>query len=169
MLKIKYPRTALFILLAVIPMYFIMKSPGNFIPIVFVLGMSVFFLSILIIRNQSWFKPILLGKWNFFSDRYEETITFDLDADTLFDKFLEVLPQTDLRIRYADKKKGEIMANSKISIWSFGENVYFELVPVGEATQVKITSTALFQAVAWGKNEKNVSSFLHRFDKSLTI
>lgn len=162
-------RLAAAISLGMVAIYFITNSPDDSLVLFLPYVLGIIFFTLFFLRTQIWFKPFVLSKWNFISDRYEEIHEIDMETDILFDKFLEVLPTSGFTVRHFDRNKGEIFVTTGISFKSFGENIYFDLTAEGDKTQVKITSTTFFQAVSWGKNEQNIRQFIGQFDKSLVI
>ncbi|MFH1050083.1 MAG: hypothetical protein V1779_04020 [bacterium] len=99
--------------------------------------------------------------------RYKQE--YDFPKDLLFDKFIEVLQNSDLKIIQTDKNTGDILAISSISWQSWGENIYISLEEKYGKTIVDFCSACIFQIYAWGKNQRNYEKFIKEFEESLII
>lgn len=96
-------------------------------------------------------------------------IEFDIPKELVFDKLLEVITDSPFSIKYTNKEKFEILATSKISWFSWGENIYIQLILSKGITIIKFESVAFFQIYTWGKNENNFDEFLQKLDESLIV
>jgi hypothetical protein len=104
-----------------------------------------------------------------FSAKFSKEITVDIPADLAYDKVIEVIEESGFNLIVADKEKLEILAVSKTSWKSWGENIYFLLEGMDSGTTIKFNSAALFQIYTWGKNEDNYKAFFQKLEESFTI
>ena len=123
----------------------------------------------LLARRSLAFKTYFLSRLNIFSAHFGKKFEVEIPAELAFGKILEVIDDSGLKLVTADKDKLEILAISKLSWKSWGENIYFSLKDTGENTLINFDSAALFQIYTWGKNEDNYAVFLRKLEDSFTI
>lgn len=128
-----------------------------------------FFLFNLLVRYNISFKPYFLSKWNILSSKFSREIEIDVPKELVFEKLLEVITNSSFAIKYKNKDKFEILATSKLSWLSWGENIYIELILLKGITLIKFDSVTFFQIYSWGKNENNFQDFIQKLDESLTV
>lgn len=122
------------------------------------------------VRNSIAFKAYFLSPINIFTSKFKAKKIVDIPKDLLFDKLLELIATTDLKIQSVDKNKMEIFVSSSLTFSSWGENIYIELKEgSGTTTEIHFSSTTFFQIHAWGKNESNFHNFVNALDDSLII
>lgn len=129
---------------------------------------ALFFFSILV-RGNIRFKQYFTSKYNFLTSKLRQQSEFDMPKDLLFDKMKEVLSESGFRLQYADEATGTLFATSKMSFFSWGENIYVDMKNKDGVTVVDFCSACIFGAASWGRNEKNYKHLLDTFEKSLII
>lgn len=89
---------------------------------------------------------------------YNESRTFDLERDLLLERAKMALERSKFKIKFFDKTSGNIQAKTKLSWWSWTEDV---TVNINEKSEVQILSKCAFpmQIFDWGKNRENVNKF----------
>ena len=87
----------------------------------------------------------------------------------MFEKIIKVINHSDFELVESDENKFEILAISKITYKSWGENLYISYETKGSETIMKFCSSTLFQMYSWGKNEKNYEDLLNEIERSLII
>ena len=87
----------------------------------------------------------------------------------MFEKIIEVLSNSDFKLVETSKSKFEILAISKITFKSWGENLYISFETSGNETTMKFCSVTIFQIYSWGKNEKNYTDLLNEIENSIII
>ncbi len=87
----------------------------------------------------------------------------------MFEKLIEVIDDSKFKLIKADKVNHEILAISRISWLSWGENLYISFEDKGDESTIKFCSATLFQIYSWGKNEKNFDDLMKAIDSSLTV
>lgn len=124
----------------------------------------------LIVRKYISFKPYFLSPYNLFSAKVHKEFIIDIPRDLVFHKLKESIEASKFKLTYDDPEKLQMLAISKTSWKSWGENIYFSLQESGNNdTLVVFDSAALFQIYTWGKNEDNYTKFINELEQSLTI
>ena len=123
----------------------------------------------LINRNSPSFKPYFTSKYNLFTSKFKFEKTYDIPIDLMFEKIIEVINNSKLRLIRTDNNTFEIMANTKMTLRSWGENIYISFEEKNGNTKMKFCSAALFQFYAWGKNEENYDKLLSEIENSLIV
>jgi len=157
-----------FILLTSAAFAILIPFDSTLFRVVFGVTISIFLLNILS-RNSIAFKPYFTSKWNIFTSKFRKDFQTEIPSELIFDKLLEVIENSQFKLKYADKKKFEILATSEFTFNSWGENIYITLLESGPINVVRFESVTLFQMYSWGKNEKNFNKFLEQMEDSLTI
>jgi hypothetical protein len=127
------------------------------------------FLAGILMRRSSWSKPYFTSKYNIFTAKTRHRQELDFPKHLLFEKLIEIMPETGFKIRNINEDTGDIFATTPISWVSWGENIYIHLKETNGKTMVDFCSTCLFQLSSWGKNERNYDKLIEEFEKSLTI
>ena len=120
-------------------------------------------------RNSPSFKPYFTSKYNLFTSKYKFEKTYDIPKDLMFEKIIEVINHSKLRLIWTDTRTFEIMASTKMTLRSWGENIYISFEESNGNTKMKFCSAALFQIYAWGKNEENYDKLLGEIENSLIV
>ena len=128
-----------------------------------------FFIFNFAIRKSLSSKNYFTNNYNLFTStvRYEKS--FDLSKALMFEKIIEVLNNSDFKLVETSKSKFEILAISKITFKSWGENLYISFETSGNETTMKFCSVTIFQIYSWGKNEKNYTDLLNEIENSIII
>lgn len=142
------------------------ESPLAWIPLVCLVG---FFLFNLVVRQSLACKSYFTSPYNLLTTKVYFAEAFDIPQELMFDKIIEVVQDSSFTLAAADKTQFEVLATSKITLWSWGENLYIQVDTTGDKTVVQFCSVTLFQIYAWGKNEKNINDLLDEIEQSLTI
>jgi len=128
-----------------------------------------FFVFNLVIRKSLFFKNYFKSRFNLLTSKMRSEKVFDISPDLMFEKTIEVIENSKFKLAGVDKNKFEILATTKISWLSWGENLYISFEPKAEETVMKVCSVTLFQITSWGKNEKNFNDLLQNIEHSFTI
>lgn len=124
----------------------------------------------LVVRKYNSFKSYFLSPYNLFSAKVHKEFIIDIPKDLVFHKLKEVIEASKFKLTYEDPEKLQLLAISKMSWKSWGENIYFSLQESGNnETLVIFDSAALFQVHTWGKNEDNYTKFINSLEQALTI
>lgn len=166
-IKIWFAVLAIMVLIPVYSGYVLEPgNPGLMISIFVILG---FFVLNLIIRKSLSFKRYFISPFNALTSKVHLEKAFDISKALMFEKIVEVIDRSKFELTEVDKDKFEILATSKISWLSWGENIYISFETRGNETIMKFCSVTLFQIYSWGKNEKNWEQLLGEIENSLTI
>ena len=161
---------AFFILLILIPgltsYYLDSQNPAVLLGLLLILG---FFIFNLVIRKSLAFQNYFTSRYNLLTTKDRTEIVFDFSRDLAFEKILEVINQSKFKLVAADTEKFVILAISKISFRSWGENIYLSFEKRGDQTVMKFCSVTLFQIYSWGKNEENYGKLFKEIEDSLTV
>jgi hypothetical protein len=130
------------------------------------LGLMVFNLAI---RNSLSFQDYFTSPLNVFTSKVRSEKTYDIDKALMFEKVKEVIQDSSFRLKGANEKTFEILATTRITFKSWGENLYIRFEEVGDQTIMKVCSATFFQVISWGKNQKNCDDLLLEIDNSLII
>jgi hypothetical protein len=123
----------------------------------------------LIIRKSLRFKNYFTSKLNILTSKVWHEKVFDIPQELLFEKILEVIAQSNFQLADSDKEGFVILATSRITFKSWGENLYISFENVPEGSKMKICSATFFQVYSWGKNEKNCELLLSEIENSFVI
>lgn len=123
----------------------------------------------LIIRNSLSFKNYFTNQYNLFTTKVWHQKSYDIPKDLMFEKIIEVINSSNLKLVETNKEKLEILAISTITFKSWGENLYISFETNGNETIIKFCSVTLFQIYSWGKNEKNYDNLLNDIENSLIV
>ncbi len=161
---------AFFLLLVGIPAligyYFQSDNPFVLIGLVLIIG---FFIFNLVIRRSLDFKNYFTSRFNILTSKTSSELRFDLAADLMFDKMLEVIDASPFKLSDMKRETFEILTVSRISFQSWGENIYIRFEPDGDQTTMKFCSVTLFQVYDWGKNQKNRIRLFEAIEDSFTV
>lgn len=144
-------------------------KPNNTILISLSFLVVSFFIFNLIIRKSLSFKSYFTSPYNLFTSKVWAEKSFDIEKELMFEKIIEVINHSNFKLVATDENKFEVLAISKITLNSWGENLYISLETKGNETIMKFCSTTLFQINSWRKNEKNYNSLLNGIQSSLTV
>ena len=131
------------------------------VPIIFVFNFSV--------RTNMRFKGYFTSKYNFLNSKYNAVITSDLSKELMYQKMVEVIENSPLKLVEANDVTQEILSTRSVTWTSWGENIYIDFSIENGVTQMNFISTTVVGVVSWGKNEKNYNRLLSIYEESLTI
>ena len=131
-----------------------------------ILGLFIFHLAI---RNSLYFQSYFTSPLNVFSSKVRSKKSYDIDQQLMYEKVKEVVEDSAFRLKGTNDNTFEILATTRMTFKSWGENMYIRFEPNGEGTIMKVCSVTFFQMVSWGKNQKNCDDLLHAIERSLTI
>lgn len=141
----------------------------NTVAVVAILILAVFLFNF-IVRTKLSFKSYFTSKYNLFTTKvYSEHSYGGVPKEMMYEKMLEVFDNSRFRLVDSDKEKLEILAVTKTSLLSWGENLYVSFMIKEDETIMKLCSVTVFQMYAWGKNEENLDNLLAELDDSLII
>jgi hypothetical protein len=144
-------------------------KPNNPLMMTFLFLIVGFFIFNLIIRKSLSFKSYFTSRYNLFTTKVRSEKSYDIPKELMFEKIIEVINHSDFKLVETDENKFEILAISKITFKSWGENLYINFETKGNETIMKFCSSTLFQMYSWGKNEKNYDDLLNEIESSLIV
>ncbi len=120
-------------------------------------------------RKSLLFKGYFVSAFNPFTAKYRFKTTVELPMKSLFPKVSEIIDSSRFQLEETNERKRCFLATTPMSFTSWGENLYVELKPDGNKTEVVLCSTTVFQLSSLGRNKKNCADFLSEIERSLTI
>ncbi len=141
-------------------------NPLAYAPVAIIL---FFFIFNMAVRRKLSYKEYFTSPSNILTSKSRVDRTYDIPVDLMYEKLKEVIDDSSFNLTDFNAQKHEILATSKISFWSWGENLYLSMVPDGQQTKVTFISATFFQVYAWGKNDRNLDSVVEEIEDSLTI
>jgi hypothetical protein len=157
-------------IIVIIPVFiaYILESEN---PYLFAVPLIIFgfFAFNLVIRRSLYFKNYFISPFNLLTTKIRIEKVFDIPEELMFEKMIEVLDHSKFKLVEANKDNSEILAVTKITFKSWGENLYISFETIGDKTIMKFCSVTFFQITSWGKNEKNYDDLLTEIESSLTI
>ena len=133
------------------------------------LGILAFLMFNLLIRKSLLFKSYFTSPLNVLTSKTRSEISFPIPRDLMFDKIIEVINDSNFELIEANRDIYEILATTRLSWLSWGENLYISFEDKENETIMKFCSATLFQIYSWGKNERNYENLLKEIEDSLTI
>lgn len=85
-----------------------------------------------------------------------QTRHINADKETIMQKFTLALPASGANIKYHDIPSGTIMAETQMSLWSWGEEIRINVDGSGNVT-IKSECKLATQIIDWGRNKKMVN------------
>lgn len=128
-----------------------------------------FFIFNLSVRKSLLFKRYFVSKYNLLTTNISRQEAFDIPIDLMFEKVVEVINHSKFTVVAKDEGKYEILAITKPSLISWGENLYIDFKQSKEETIANFRSSTCFQVYSWGRNEDNLTELLDEIEKSLTV
>ncbi len=95
------------------------------------------------------------------------TKIFCSSYNKMFDTVLQSIVDCKFQKKTVDKKLGQIIAETGLSLRSWGEKIEIKPSKVKEGIKVTISSTATSQLTDWGKNEENIKKLFFTIEKKL--
>lgn len=168
MKTIKHILVAALLILISILLTVYMKPDNPYIIMLAFLILGFFIFNFTIRRSLSS-KNYFTSKYNFFATKVWHQKAYDIPVDLMFEKVIDVINNSKLKLVETDNEKLEILAITSMTLISWGENIYISFETSGNETVMKFCSTTLFQIYSWGKNEKNYNILISEIDNSLII
>lgn len=134
--------------------------------VVLIVGFFIFNMSV---RKSLFFKKYFISKYNLITTNISHRETFDIPIDLMFEKAVEVIDHSKFTVVAKDEGKYEILAITKPTLLTWGENLYIDFKVSQEETIMTFCSSTFFQVYSWGKNEDNLTALLEEIEKSLTV
>ena len=151
----------IFCLIIKFPNSRILMVVGAFLTVVLIFNFSI--------RKRIQFKSYFLNPWNFLVSTQFSNQNTEISPGLMYEKMLEVVQDSNYRVRDSNPLKKSIFLTTPISLKSWGENIYIDINEsnLGKST-IKITSVAL-QVYSWGKNQQNFEKLILEIEESLII
>lgn len=128
------------------------------------------FLIHLFLRKKTWAYGYLSSPLNIFTSKRTFEKEYDMSASILYDKMKEVIPASRFKLFYKDPERCLLFATSSMTWFSWGENLYINIIDRGDKSTMKLTSVGFFQlSYSFGKNEQNYNRLMSQFEESLII
>jgi hypothetical protein len=137
----------------------------HFIPFV-ILG---FFGFNILVRKIFAFRNYFTSIWNIFTSKTNYEKEFEFSADLLMPKLIEVINESEFSIVEVDSNGKSIFVTSSMSWFSWGENIYIDVIEVNSKGVMKLCSVGFFQMYSFGKNNENYENLISNFNASLVI
>lgn len=95
--------------------------------------------------------------------KFEESKKYESSQNELIQSAKKALEKCNFRVKNINEKEGLINAKTKLSWWSWTENID---VKIEENGMIRIKSECAFplQIFDWGKNKRNVKAFLREMN-----
>ncbi|WP_010182930.1 hypothetical protein [Aquimarina agarilytica] len=129
----------------------------------------VFFLFNLLIRKKLLFKNYLINQYNPLTAKINREYIFDILKGLMFEKIIDVINNSDFNLVEVNKEKFEILATTKFTFKSWGENLYINFEDIENESLMTVNSVTLFQIYSSGKNESNHHYLLNEIENSLIV
>lgn len=147
---------------------FYMKPDDSIMKIIIFLIVFVFVFN-LIFRKSLSFKKYFTSKYNILTTKVRFEKSYDIPIDLMYDNIIEVINNSSFKLVETDKKNYQLLAISKVTFWSWGENLYINFEKKGTETVMLFCSSTLFGIYSWGKIEKNYDVLLSEIESSLIV
>lgn len=157
----------LFLFISVLMAYYL--ETNSLIMISFQILIIVFFSFNFFARKSISYKKYFVSPYNPFTGKIWSEKAYDIPKELLFEKIIEVINDSNFNLVDLDKDRFEILAISKTTFESWGENLYISFESKGDDTIMKFCSSTFFGIYSWGKNEKNWDNLLNEIESSLTV
>jgi len=127
---------------------------------------GIFLLFNIIVRKSLSYKNYFTSKFNLLTEKYNSEKTYNMPKELLFEKTIAAIKAANFKVVDVNKDEFMILAISKTSFISWGENLYINLETKGNETVMKFCSTTFFQIYSWGKNKKNYEVLIANIESS---
>lgn len=147
----------------------LVKNESSVVFLVAIPVLAVFIFNFTI-RKKLTFKRYFTSKYNLLTSKTFSDHSYGVvPKEIMYEKMLEVFSNSRFRLVDSDNESLEILATTKTTFYSWGENLYISFETRGDETIMKLCSVTVFQVYAWGKNEENLDNLLAELDDSLII
>lgn len=83
-----------------------------------------------------------------------KNITYNAAYSEVFESVLQIISKFGLNKECVSLEKGEIIASTGFSLFSWGEKVVIKITK-GKQTEISVSSTPEAQLFDWGKSQEN--------------
>jgi hypothetical protein len=120
------------------------------------------------IRLYAWSKPFVSSRFNIYTAKYKRNLIVNLPLEIAYEKFIEVIENSNLVLEKADDEKLEIFVYKKSSWSSSGENMYISFEETDDSTRmvVLLVSYKLFDE---DTSHQALTDLIDQFENSLII
>lgn len=120
----------------------------------------------ILIYTLATFLIVGLILWIYGGSEYEEEQIIEATYDEALAGVIDTLRYCDFKLKGKEANQGTISAESKWTIWSFGENIQIILSKKRRGIQVHFYSSCKLetQIIDWGKNRQNADQFFKALD-----
>jgi hypothetical protein len=133
----------------------------------FLLSYNILFNSIF--RKRYSLKNYFTSPFNLFTAKDRRKRSYDISKDLLYENVVEVLNMSGFRIVEVNEEKNEIFAFTRMSVTSWGENIYIDLATENKKTILNLCSVTVFGLTSWGRNEKNCRILLEEIERVFIV
>ena len=98
---------------------------------------------------------------------HNETHTYKNPFGEVFEACSRAVNNKGWYIPHCNKDSGHIVAETEMSLLSWGEKIKIKVFKKRNETEVQFTSESLAQIIDWGKNESNSSAFFEELENIL--
>lgn len=137
--------------------------------IIIIASISLVFIFNVMVRKKAKFKVYFTSRLNFTSSKFNSIKSDDMSKDILFEKYKEILTESNYFIFHENKKNGELYATIKMNWQTWGGNIYIIFNEVNNGTEIVFKSSLLFGFDLWNEQRKVYKCLITVFDDSLTI
>ncbi|MFT5601749.1 MAG: hypothetical protein ACI9N1_001997 [Flavobacteriales bacterium] len=123
----------------------------------------------LLLRKKLKYRNWFLNKTNLLNDKMIRNSNSNISSELLFEKLKEVIQESNFKLLETDSNSLMILASTSPNFWTWGENIYINILPDTENSKITLTSVTIFGSYAWSRNKSNHEQFYHSFEESLTI
>lgn len=123
----------------------------------------------IIFRKSLLFKNYFTSKYNILTTKVRMEKLYDIPINLMYDNIIEVIDKSNFKLVKSDTPNYQLLAISKVTFWSWGENIYINFEKKGSDTVMLFCSSTLFGIYSWGKIEKNYSVLLSEIESSLIV
>jgi len=97
----------------------------------------------------------------------EKTEVYNIEYKKVFEEAINALSECKFSVKESDNKTGIIKASTKMSVWSWGENIKILIEKTSVGTKVSVISEAKAQLFDWGKSKRNINNFFEVLNRKL--
>lgn len=148
--------------------YVVTNIEAPFMWLIILIIPSIFIFNF-VVRTKPGFKPYFTSKLNFLTSKYTASISSELPKELMYQKMLEVIDTSSLKLAHSSLPKLEILGTKGMGWTSWGENIYISFSENNGQTTMNFVSTTVLGIISWGRNEKNYNRLLSTYEESLTI
>jgi hypothetical protein len=122
----------------------------------------------LVVRRSLSFERYFRSPFNIWTLTFLENYEVDLPEDLLYSKLDEILKKNGFNLVNKDDQKHKLLAITKFSFLSWGENLYVKIIKQGDKTGIEFCSTSVF-SITWGRNKRNFDKLVEGLNNALIV